>query len=103
MTIFNTGLYMSAAALLSLSALASSAAPAPSPAPSKLTVAPDPAPRGGFEVATGEYKFDASVDPDVLPGVATELWARVFWPKDLTKPRPVVFLLHGNHSTCGSG
>jgi len=65
--------------------------------------AADPAPSGPFTVATGEYKLPAKVDPDILPKTATELWARVFWPKDLSQPRPIVFLLHGNHATCGAG
>src|SRR4051812_19273071 len=66
-------------------------------------VSPDPAAPGNFEVATGEYKFPATIDPDILANTNTELWARAFWPKDLSKPHPILFFLHGNHSTCGSG
>lgn len=58
---------------------------------------------GGFAVASGEYKFPPTVDTDILANVTTEIWARVFWPEDLSRPRPIIFLLHGNHSTCGMG
>lgn len=67
------------------------------------TEAAAPAVPGPYSVLTAEYKFPASVDADVLKTAATELWARAFWPTDLSKPRPIVFLLHGNHSTCGEG
>lgn len=66
-------------------------------------LAVDPTQAGPFTVETAEYKFPAAVDPEVLATAATELWARAFWPKDLSKPRPIVFLLHGNHPTCGQG
>ena len=72
-------------------------------APAKPQTTPDPGPTGPSEVMTGEYKFPAAIDPDILPGITTELWARAFWPKDLSKPHPILFFLHGNHSTCGSG
>lgn len=78
------------------------AKPTPKPVlPSE--VAPDPAPTGPFTYATGEYKFPAAVDPEILTSAPTEIWARVFWPKDLSKPRPILVFLHGNHSTCGAG
>lgn len=50
---------------------------------------------------TGEYKFDAEKDTDVLPNIDTELWAQVYYPTTLKKPAPLVVLLHGNHGTCG--
>jgi hypothetical protein len=63
---------------------------------------------GPFQVSTGEYRFDAAVDTDILKDRKTEIWARVFWPKsktDGTIPEnlPLVALLHGNHGTCGTG
>ncbi len=64
---------------------------------------PDPSVRGPFEVSNAQYKLEAKIDPSVLEGVQTELWSRVFWPKDLSKPRPLLVFLHGNHGTCGSG
>jgi hypothetical protein len=67
------------------------------------TEAPTPPIPGAFTVQSAEYKFDATIDADVLKSAATELWARAFWPTDLSKPRPIVFLLHGNHSTCRDG
>ena len=57
--------------------------------------------------AEAEYKFAATVDADVLPGVPTELWARVFWPGTASAidggAHPIALFLHGNHSTCGYG
>ena len=67
------------------------------------TEAPAPPMPGTFTVQTAEYKFPATIDKDVLTTHATELWARAFWPTDLSKPHPIVFLMHGNHSTCGQG
>jgi hypothetical protein len=63
---------------------------------------------GPYQVSTGEYRFEATVDPEVLKDRETEIWARVFWPKnkvDGTIPTqlPMVALLHGNHGTCGTG
>ena len=57
---------------------------------------------GPLSTQTAEYKFAAVTDTDIMKTAATELWARAFWPTDLSKPRPIVFLLHGNHSTCQS-
>lgn len=71
-----------------------------------LTAAParaaafDPLVPGPFAVETGEYKFPAALDPAVLTTMPTELWARAFWPKTMSGPRPIVFFLHGNHPTC---
>lgn len=69
-----------------------------------LTNAPDASQPGPETVSTGEYKFAATIDNEILPSIATEIWARVFWPKNLThEPHPILFFLHGNHPTCGSG
>lgn len=72
-------------------------------ASAQAVAAIDPSQPGTLEFQTAEYKFPASIDKDVLDTAATELWARAFWPKDLSQPRPIVFLLHGNHPTCGTG
>jgi hypothetical protein len=69
-------------------------------------MAPDSLSQGPDAVETAEYKLPAKIDPDVLPDVKTELWARVYWPKTLTtnpERRPLILLLHGNHPTCGFG
>lgn len=62
---------------------------------------------GALGVETAVYKFKPSVDPDILPHKATEIWARVYWPRQLKDPkgkkRPLVLFLHGNHGTCGTG
>ena len=63
---------------------------------------------GPFQVANGEYRFAATVDAEILKDRKTEIWARVFWPKnkvDGTIPDrlPLVAFLHGNHGTCGTG
>jgi hypothetical protein len=50
-----------------------------------------------------EYKFEASVDPLILPDRKTELWAAVYLPKMINKPIPLIIFLHGNHATCGTG
>jgi hypothetical protein len=54
---------------------------------------------------TSEYKLAASIDPDILPNVTTELWAAVTRPT--TMPfgvrYPLLVFLHGNHGTCGTG
>jgi hypothetical protein len=66
-------------------------------------VAPDPTGTGPFTVSTAEYKFPATVDL-MVSGMATELWARMFWPDDLSSgPFPLLVFLHGNHGTCGTG
>lgn len=65
-------------------------------------VASTPAIPGPMSIAHGEYHFPATIDSDVLPYEAIEIWARVAWPKDLSKPHPILFFLHGNHATCGS-
>ena len=53
-----------------------------------------------MKVIRGGYKFSAIDDPEVLKGAKIEMWARVFRPADLTRPRSILFLLHGNHGTC---
>ncbi len=61
-------------------------------------------PTGPLETTSAEYRLPASVDPSVLDGRATEIWARVYRPTDLSGgPFPVVMMLHGNHATCGRG
>ena len=75
------------------------------PAAAQAEPAPVASQPGLRAVATGEYKFPAAVDASVLAQVPTELWARAWWPKDRTAGEkwPIVFLLHGNHATCGLG
>lgn len=65
---------------------------------------------GPFKTSNAEYRMKASVDADILANRATEIWARVYWPKDLSdiatgkaKRHPLLMFLHGNHGTCGSG
>lgn len=67
------------------------------------TSAPDASTAGPFTVNSGEYKFPARVDADILADTATELWAKAYWPTDLSVKRPVLYFLHGNHATCGTG
>ncbi len=80
------------------------AVPASSPTPGAEV-------KGPHKTSNSEYRMKSGVDPDVLAGQATEVWGRVYWPTDLadpatgkvTKKRPLLMLLHGNHGTCGSG
>lgn len=63
---------------------------------------------GPYQVGTGEYRFPAQVYSDILTDRKTEIWARVFWPKEVTTQQipdnlPLVAILHGNHGTCGKG
>lgn len=53
--------------------------------------------------AQGEYKLKAQKYPDILADRQTEIWAQVYYPQNLSKPAPLVVLLHGNHGTCGHG
>ena len=65
-------------------------------------VAPDATGVGPFATTSAEYKLPASIDPDVSTELATELWARVYRPLDLSHaPYPLLVFLHGNHATCG--
>ena len=63
--------------------------------------------REAISLATtsAEYKFPATVDPDVLSDRETELWARVYAPAQLDPGEryPLLVFLHGNRSTCGTG
>jgi len=68
--------------------------------------APDSTPRGPHATATAEYRFPATTDKAILPDRMTEIWARVFYPKDvknLSGKAPLIVMLHGNHGTCGIG
>lgn len=56
---------------------------------------------GSHRVVRAGYKFPAIDDSEVLKGSKIEMWARVFRPADLSRPLPILFLLHGNHGTCG--
>lgn len=63
---------------------------------------------GPYQVSTGEYRFEATVDTEIMKDRETEIWARVFWPKNqvdgsIPNQLPMVALLHGNHGTCGTG
>lgn len=85
----------------------------PSPAPSSSatpTSSPSSIPIGDADVFTGpdatteaEYALPAVTDNDVLAGQATQVKGAVFLPTNLpSTPSPLIILLHGNHSTCGS-
>src|SRR6476661_2875003 len=64
--------------------------------------APDATGAGPHQTTSSEYKLPAAIDPDVATELATELWARVYRPVDLSAaPYPLVIVLHGNHATCG--
>lgn len=66
-----------------------------------IQTAPDATGMGPLAVTSAEYKFDPTLDLDVS-GMATELWARVYRPVNLTNPPyPLLVFLHGNHGTCG--
>lgn len=61
---------------------------------------------GLYQISEAEYRFPAAIDQDVLPGVKTEIWGKMFYPTTITKISsaiPLVIMLHGNHSTCGKG
>lgn len=63
--------------------------------------APDSSNIGPHKVVSVEYRLPAGIDDDVLTNSATEIWAKVFYPKDQTEKAPLVVMLHGNHATCG--
>ena len=68
----------------------------------------DPTIPGPYNVATGDYHFAATVDPEVLDSDATEVWAKVFYPVSTSSSLsnnqfPLIIMLHGNHGTCGYG
>jgi len=62
---------------------------------------PDASGTGPNATAVAEYKFDAVIDPDIIAGRFTEVWARVYWPDPLPDNSPLLVFLHGNHFTCG--
>lgn len=69
-----------------------------------MNTAPDSTNPGPHAVASGEYRLPAAVDSDVLADRAVEIWAKVFYPGDISNMQgkaPLVIMLHGNHSTCG--
>ena len=71
-----------------------------------VPMAPDATLPGPHLVASGEYRFPATIDPDVLDSKMTEVWAKVFYPQDIksfTEKAPLIVFLHGQHSTCGTG
>ncbi len=70
-------------------------------APALAQIAPDPSGIGPYRVDSAEYKLPPKRDVLVAPFTVTELWARIYRPTDATGARPVVVMLHGNHSTCG--
>ncbi|MCM2281590.1 MAG: hypothetical protein NDI61_07060 [Bdellovibrionaceae bacterium] len=62
-------------------------------------------PPGPAKISTGEYRFAPQVDPEIMERHETEVWAKAYWPQNLGErgPSPIVFLLHGNHTTCAKG
>lgn len=67
-------------------------------------VAGDATGRGPLPTTRADYRFPASVDPDIISGRATEIWARVYMPRDFSGvPFGLIIFLHGNHGTCGTG
>jgi hypothetical protein len=62
---------------------------------------PDASGTGPNATAVAEYKLDAVIDPDIIAGRFTEVWARVYRPDPLPDNSPLLVFLHGNHSTCG--
>src|SRR5690349_649547 len=75
------------------------------PAWSAPVVAPDSTSRGPHQVGSGEYRFPAALDPEVLNDRMTEVWAKVFYPQDIkdsTHKAPLIIMLHGQHPTCGT-
>ncbi|MCU0492228.1 MAG: hypothetical protein MUD01_11600 [Chloroflexaceae bacterium] len=86
--------------------LASLAVPAARPAlaepvtPAQVQT-PDATAPGPFPITTAEYRFPATVDPDILADRFTEIWARVWRPQPLPAgPSPLIVMLHGNSLTC---
>jgi len=67
-------------------------------------IAPDATDFGPFATTAAEYRFPATIDPDIISDRFTEIWAVVHRPVDLSGgPYPVLIFLHGNHATCGRG
>lgn len=70
--------------------------------PAQAAVAVDPNDMGPLTVTSSEYKLPAKADPEIDPDTVTELWARIYRPKQLGgTAHPLVVMLHGNHATCG--
>jgi Legume lectin domain len=50
------------------------------------------------------FNTTAKVDTSIIPDRNTELWAKYYFPNNLSgSSYPLVVLLHGNHGTCGTG
>lgn len=69
--------------------------------PALAQVAPDSTGRGPYTVDNVEYKLPAKRDVLIAPFTVTKLWARIYRPTNAEGPRPLIVMLHGNHSTCG--
>lgn len=77
-------------------------------APAMKVIAEDPASAGPYEVEELDYWLGDEAFEFVVPGSGTikaEMKARIYLPKDLEGPKPVlpmpvVLLLHGNHPSC---
>jgi hypothetical protein len=72
------------------------------------TVAYDPTGVGPHAAVSSFYKLPAKIDPSVTSATATELWARVWYPRPFATnssgaiiPSGLVIMLHGEHPTCG--
>jgi Legume lectin domain len=75
--------------------------------------APDADVQGTQTVSTSEYhpgadannyNVNGTIDTAVLPDRKTELWAKYYFPNNLSGGQyPIVILHHGNHDTCGIG
>jgi len=71
--------------------------------PALADTAPDATDFGPLATTSAEYKFPATIDPDIIGDRFTELWAVVYMPVDLSGgPYPLLVFKHGNHGTCGS-
>ena len=78
---------------------ASSVSPFPLP-----TVTPVDPYAGPYATASAEYRFPAAIDNNVLAGVATEVWGKLYRPTNSRVQKlQLIVLLHGNHETCGFG
>lgn len=67
--------------------------------------APETNLNGPETVAAAEYRLAASKDPEILSDRMTEIWAKMWFPKNIATQSnlPVLLFLHGNHGTCGIG
>ena len=81
-------------AVLGIVALAGTAAAYRDPPPDASGLGPN-------ATLIAEYKLDAVIDPDIIAGRFTEIWARVYRPDPLPDNSPLLVFLHGNHFTCG--